>query len=113
MEWVNMIIDALGVLTPIVVVLSGTGLVVKYMPILRKFLPNEGIRLLNALIAFFGAFGPSPAQAGVIGDIIGRVGFFGKLGASYALALAAEWFYEKELRKRLVQLGIKKPADSI
>jgi hypothetical protein len=108
----DQIISILNTVTPLVAILVGTGLAVKYAPWLKWF-PNEGIRLLNALIVFFGALGglaPPPAQAGIFGDIAQQFGLFGKVGASFVVSGVASWFFERHLRDPLAKLGIKKPT---
>lgn len=101
--------NLLNVLTPWVSVLVGTGLLTKYAPFM-KWLPNELIKPLNALIIFLGALGGAvtPAHAGIFNDIIGQVGIFGKLGLSIVVSSMASWTYEKWLRDPMTKLGFQK-----
>jgi len=101
------IINLLNTLAPLVATLTTTGLLVKYLPWL-KWMPNQLIPWLNALIVFVGAFGPTPAHAGFLGDLGGQFSFFGKAAASLVVSGLASWFYESHLRGPLEKLGLRK-----
>lgn len=106
----DQIVGLLNTLGPLVGILVSTGLAVKYVPWLKWF-PNEGIKLLNALIVFIGYLGgmaPAPAHAGIFGDIASQLGIVGKVAASFLVSSMASWFYEHHLRDQLVKLGLKK-----
>jgi hypothetical protein len=103
------IISVLTALTPLVGLLVGMGLVVKYVPI--KWLaaiPNIIIPFLNALIAFFTAFGPAPAEAGIFGAVVAKVGFGAKVVGSVFISALASLVYETYLRPPLEKAGVKK-----
>lgn len=103
------IIQVLSALTPLVGVLVGMGLVVKYVPV--KWLaaiPNFIIPFLNALIAFFTAFGPAPAQAGILGDAVHTLGLGAKIAGSLFISALASLVYETYLRPPLEKAGVKK-----
>jgi hypothetical protein len=101
------IAKGMATLTPILVVLVGTGVIYKYVPFLAK-LPNVLIPFLNAVIAFIGVFagGPAPAQASVVGDALHGLGMVAKIGGSLAIAGIASGFYEVFLRGPLERFGI-------
>ena len=101
------IINALTALTPLVSMLVGTGLLVKYVPVLSK-IPNEIIPLLNALIVFLTAFGPAPANAGIFGDFIHELSFPAKAIGSLAVSAIASSVYETFIRPTFERVGIKK-----
>ena len=100
------IIHTLTALTPLVAILVGTGLVYKYVPALAK-LPNILIPFLNALIAFVTAFVP-PAEAGIFGDLVGKLGLGARVVGSLAVSALASGIYEVYLRPTLEKLGVKK-----
>lgn len=104
MDTVVKILNTVATLVPVLV---GTGLLVKYLPWLRK-LSNSLIPLLNALIVFFGAFGVDEAHAGLLGSIGGQFTFLGKAAAALVVSGMASWVYEKYLRGPLDALGLKK-----
>ena len=103
----DQIISVLMALTPLVTVLVGTGLVYKYAPFMAK-LPNMLIPFLNALIAFLTAFGPAPAEAGIFGDIVGKLSLGAKIVGSLAVSALATGIYEAYLRHPLEKLGLYK-----
>jgi len=106
---VETVVQILNSLAPLVGVLVGMGLLVKYVPI--KWLaaiPNVIIPFLNALVAFFTAFGPAPAEAGVFGAIAAKVGVGGKVVVSLFLSSLASVVYETYLRGPLERAGVKK-----
>lgn len=110
MNLVDQIIGLMNTLAPLVAILVSTGLAVKYVPWLKWF-PNEGIRLLNAAIVFFGALGgaaPQPAHAGIFGDLVKNIGLGGKVAASIAVSSVASWLFETHLREPLRKFGLKK-----
>lgn len=103
------VIDILNKLAPLVGILVGSGLLVKYLPFMRK-VSNTLIPLLNALIVFFGAFGgaaPAPAHAGIFGDIGNTLGFGGKAVASLFLSATVSWLYDRHLNPILGKLQEK------
>jgi hypothetical protein len=103
------LIQILTALTPLIGLLVGMGLVVKYVPV--KWLaaiPNFIIPFLNALIAFFTAFGPAPAQAGIFGDVFHAVGFGAKAVGSLFISALASLVYETYFRGPLEKAGVKK-----
>ena len=100
--------DLLVALTPIVALLSGTGLLVKYVPWLKN-VPNWAIPFLNVLIGFVTAFGATPAHAGFLSGVVPQLGLLGKGVLSFALSGVATIVYETFLRHPLEQgLGWKK-----
>ena len=103
------VIGVLNALAPVVMVLVSTGLIVKYVPIkILAAIPNVIIPFLNAVLAFFTAFGPAPAEAGIFGAVGVKFGFAAKLVASAAISAAASVIYETYLRGPLDRLGLKK-----
>jgi hypothetical protein len=104
------VVNLVNMLAPLLSMLVGTGLAVKYLPFLKWF-PNEAIKLLNAFLVFFVALGgavPAPAHAGILGSVANELGMIGKIGISFAVSGMASWFYEKHLRDAFTKLGIKK-----
>lgn len=105
------IVNLLNTLGPLVGMLTGTGLLVKYLPWMKWF-PNDAIKMLNALIVFFGFLGGTAgvAHAGVFGEAAQQLGLLGKIAGSFVLSGIASWFYEAHLRTPIEKLGIKKPV---
>ena len=105
------VISVLTSLTPLVAMLVGTGLVYKYVPFLAK-LPDMLIPLLNALIAFLTAFGPAPAEAGILGVAVAKLGLGAKIVGSLMISALASGLYEVYVRHPLEKVGIQKPLGS-
>jgi len=105
----DQIINALTSLTPLVCVLVALGLVTKYVPVkIIAAIPNAIIPFLNAAIAFFTAFGPTPAHAGIFGDIFHTISGPAKIIGSLAISAIASSVYEVFLRHPLERFGARK-----
>lgn len=102
------VIAVLNSLVPIITVLVGTGLVVKYVPVkILAAIPNAVIPFLNALLAFFTAFGPAPAEASVFGVVMGKLSVGAKAVGALAISAVATVIYETYMRPILDKLGVK------
>lgn len=102
------VIAVLNSLVPIVTVLVGTGLVVKYVPVkILAAIPNAIIPFLNALIAFLAAFGPAPAEASIFGVVAGKLSVGAKAIGALAVSAVATVIYETYMRPILEKLGVK------
>jgi hypothetical protein len=100
------IVEVLNALAPIVGILVGTGLFVKYVPFMKN-VSNQLIPLLNAVIAFLTVFVPA-ADASIFGQIGKTLSGAGSALGSVALAAMAHHVYEFVLRIPLNKLGLKK-----
>jgi len=106
----NSVVDILNGIAPLIAVLMGTGFFVKYVPFMSK-VSNQLIPLLNALIAFFAAFGGTAtvAHAGFFGDLGHQLSIAGRIVASTAVAVLASGLYDRYCRPLEVKLGLSKP----
>ena len=103
------VIAVLNSLVPIITVLVGTGLVVKYVPVkILGAIPNSVIPFLNALLAFFTAFGPAPAEASIFGVVVGKLSLGAKAVGSLAISAVATVIYETYMRPVMDRIGVKK-----
>lgn len=105
----DQVISIINGLAPLVALLMGTGLFVKYVPFMGR-ISNKLIPLFNSLIAFFGAFGGTAAvaHAGIFGDLGHELSLVGRLTASTAVALFASGLYEHYVRPLADRLGVRK-----
>lgn len=100
----------LASLIPIVGVLNGLGLIVKYVPIkILGYVKNELIPYLNTLVAFLAAFGGgvTAAHAGVFGSIGHDLGFAAKFAASMFATILARQTFEAYIRPLADGLGLR------
>lgn len=103
------VIQILTALTPLITILVGMGLVVKYVPVkIVAAIPNVVIPFLNALIAFFTAFGPAPAEASIFGAVAVKLGLGAKIVGSLFISSLASLVYETYIRPPLDRAGVKK-----
>lgn len=103
------IIKLLNAFIPIVAVLNGLGLIVKYVPLkILAFVKNGLIPLMNTIVAFLMAFGAETAHAAVVGDIGHFLSVPAKIFLSYLLQLVlAAPFFEHVLRPAIDSVGIR------
>jgi len=83
-----------------------TGILIRYVPVIGK-IPNWVTPYLNALVLFFGAWAVPPAEAGILGDIASKLGVFGQLVGSIAIASVQSAIYETFLHHPIKVLEAK------